>query len=258
VWVRILAGFGALNRLVDGAARERLAGIVRDAVGGPLLALGRVVRPGEDDLTSALRGDLFRAAGTIGDDPEVLEDARRIVAGTAGDDGPRDAAILAASVDIVAFHGDEVDFDTFIERWRAATTPQDEMRYLYALADFRDPALTARLHDMIRTGQVRTQNTALLLRRALLNRETGRDTWRFLTEQWDALNEALPSNSIVRLLEGITVLDLPEDVSAAQAFFADHPVPQGARTLAQLLERQRVQMALRQREADRLRALLAA
>src|SRR3712207_7032454 len=65
--------------------------MIRRPPRSPLFPYTTLFRPpGEDDLTTALRGDLFRAAGTIGDDPVVLEDARRIVAGTAGDDGPRD------------------------------------------------------------------------------------------------------------------------------------------------------------------------
>jgi puromycin-sensitive aminopeptidase len=253
VWVRIISGFTALHRLVDGPARDRLAGIVRDAVSGPLGALGRLPKPGEDDLTRQLRGDLFRAAGTLGEDSEVIDDARRIVAERG--DGP-DAAVLAASVDIVAAHGDEADFDTFAGAWRSAGTPQDEQRFLYALADFRHPELARRVQELVLSGAVRTQNAPYLLRRALHNRDHGRDAWRFITDNWDTLNQRLPSSSIVRMLEGITALDRPGDLAATRAFFAEHPVPQGAKTLEQLLERQGVQVALRQREADRLQRFL--
>ena len=54
------------------------------------------------------------------------------------------------------------------------------------------------------------------------------------------------------------LLDRPEQVTAAGAFFRDHAVPSGQRTLAQLLERQRVNVALRQREAPRPTAFLTA
>ena len=37
-----------------------------------------------------------------------------------------------------------------------------------------------------------------------------------------------------------------------QGFFAEHPIPQAAKTLDQVLERQRVNAALREREAERL------
>jgi puromycin-sensitive aminopeptidase len=255
VWVRLLSGFSSLRRLVTADARDRLAEIVVDTVAGPLETLGRVARTGDDDLTRALRGDLFRAAGTLGQDPVTVDDARRIAAGQT-DDVTVDAAVAAAAVDIVAAHGDEADFDHFVQASREAPTPQEEVRYLYALADFRDPALTERIHDLVRSGAVRSQNIPFLLRRSLINPETGRLTWRFIVEHWDFLNDALATSSVVRMLDGIPALDRPEDVEATGSFFADHPVPQGARTLAQLLERQRVQVELRHREADRLRAFL--
>ena len=42
-----------------------------------------------------------------------------------------------------------------------------------------------------------------------------------------------------------------------QGFFAEHPIPQAAKTLDQVLERQRVNAALRERESARLASALA-
>ena len=54
------------------------------------------------------------------------------------------------------------------------------------------------------------------------------------------------------MLGGITGLNTPELAADTAAFLADHPVPQGTRTVEQHLERQRVNVALRQREAGRV------
>jgi hypothetical protein len=43
-----------------------------------------------------------------------------------------------------------------------------------------------------------------------------------------------------------------------QGFFSEHPIPQAAKTLEQLLERQRVNADLRAREAEPLAAALTA
>ena len=51
---------------------------------------------------------------------------------------------------------------------------------------------------------------------------------------------------------GVTALDTPEMAADVEAFVAQHPVPQGARTIEQHLERQRVNVALRRRESERL------
>jgi hypothetical protein len=47
-----------------------------------------------------------------------------------------DPALVAASVNIVAATGTSADFDEFIRRMKNAPTPQEELRYLGALAEF--------------------------------------------------------------------------------------------------------------------------
>jgi aminopeptidase N len=134
----------------------------------------------------------------------------------------------------------------------AAATPQEEQRYLGALADFSDPDLMRRLLAMSITDEVRTQNAALLLRRALTNRENGELAWAFVADEWATINDRLPSNSIVRMLEGIRSLSAPTVAPRVFAFFEDHEVPQGDKSLAQHLERLEVNVALRAREGETL------
>jgi puromycin-sensitive aminopeptidase len=72
------------------------------------------------------------------------------------------------------------------------------------------------------------------------------------------LLDRFPSNTIVRMVGSVTMLTSPEVVADVQGFFSEHPIPQSAKTLAQLLERQRVNADLRAREADALATALAA
>ncbi len=102
--------------------------------------------------------------------------------------------------------------------------------------------------------EVRSQDAPFVLRRALINRERGPDAWAFLREHWDDVGERLPSNSIARLLEGVRWLSDPEVAADVAGFLEAHPVPQGARTIAQHLGRLAVNVALRDREASRLAA----
>ncbi len=60
------------------------------------------------------------------------------------------------------------------------------------------------------------------------------------------------------MVGSVTMLTTPEIVADVQSFFAEHPIPQAAKTLEQLLERQRVNAELRTREAEPLAAALAA
>ncbi len=256
VWQRIIAGFGSIDRLVDGDAGELFAENVHDAIGPALAGLGLTPLPADTDREKQLRADLIRAMGTLARDLEIQEEAKRTISVLQRDPELVDASIAAAAVDIVASIGDAADFADFRTLMAEASTPQEELRYLYALADFPEPELLAGFEAEILAGNVRSQNVAFWVRRGLTNRVLGRDVWTFVADNWDELVEILPSNSVVRMVDGITSLTHPEDVEAIADFFEANPIPTGTKTLSQILERQRVGAALRSRESARLRALL--
>ncbi len=252
VWQRIIGGFGQLKRLTSGEAEERLEEIAHDAMAPALANLGLAPSPDDTDQQRQLRGDLVRAIGTIANDPEIQEEAKRAFAMGRRNPELVDTSLMAAAVDVVAASGDETDFDDFIEAWKGAPTPQEELRYLGALNDFPEPELIQRIYKLILEGDVRSQNAPMLLRRALVNRDAGRQTWDFISENWDLLTDMFASSLMVRMVDGVTTLNHPSDVEMVSAFFAENEVPSGTQTLVQILERQRVYAALRERESERL------
>ena len=256
VWQRIVSGFSQLKRLTTGEAEERLAEIAHDAMAPALANLGLSPSPEDTDQARQLRADLVRGLGVVANDPEIQEESKRTVATGRRNPELVDTSLMAAAVDVVAASGDEADFEDFISAWKGATTPQEELRYLGALTDFPEPDLIQRVYELILAGEIRSQNAPMLLRRALVNREAGRQTWSFVAENWDQLTEMFASSLMVRMIEGVTTLTQPEDVAMVASFFQDHDVPTGGKTLIQVLEKQRVQAALRQREAGRLSEFL--
>jgi puromycin-sensitive aminopeptidase len=256
VWQRLIGGLRTLDTIVDGETRAALQQRV--------LALLQPARdrmrsePPTDDRGRQLRASLFESAAELGNDPEAAADARMLWNDELATPGSVDPALLVAAIDVIASRGDEQDFEAFWQRYRAAGTPQEELRFLGALADFDESDLFARLLAVTITDDVRTQNAPYILRRALHNRANGAQAWAFVRDNWDEINDRFPSNSIVRLLEGVRSLHDPAVADDVFAFFDDHVVPQGARTLAQHLERLRVNVALREREATAFsEALLA-
>ena len=248
VWQRMIAALGALDRLVEGDERELLQKRVRGLVAPALARLGDEPRTGESDRDRALRGALFEALGTLGNDPEARARARVLVdmGDLAGD-----AALRAAAVTILASHGGQSEFDEFQRRMTEATTPQETIRMLGALAEFPGEEQMRQLLNLTLTDSVRSQDAPLLLRRALTNRHCGAMAWHFIAAEWESLNQRLPSNSIARLLEGIRHLSDPAVAPEVFVFFETHEVPQGDLIVAQHLERLEVNVALRQRESAR-------
>src|SRR3546814_11739237 len=96
------------------------------------------------------------------------------------------------------------EVDAIIEGFRGGSTPQEELRYLYALSEVRDAEQMARVLELSMTPEVRTQNAPSLIGACVANRHNGALAWAAVEEHWDALNERFPSHSIVRMLHGIS------------------------------------------------------
>ena len=169
-----------------------------------------------------------------------------------------DPEVAAAVVNVVAATGGTDRYDRFVECFRTAPTPQEKLRYLYALADFRDEALMARTLEFLLGDEVKTQNAPFVLARCIANRDRGEQAWRFVREHWSLANAAFPDNSIVRMIDPVKTLIRGEQQADVAAFFAEHEIPQAAKTLQQVLERQRINVSLREREATPLSAYFGA
>ncbi len=258
VWERLIGALASLDRLVEGDARAALRMEVRRLARPAFDRLGMEPVGGESDRNRELRGALLDLIGILGNDPNLQVTARDLYAASVDRPGSVDPSLVAAAVGIIAATGGPEDFDAFVARFQAAETPQEELRFLTALADFDDAPSIDRLLAMSVTDAVRTQNAPYLIRRAMGNRNHGTRSWDFVRANWTVINERFPSNSIVRLLEGIRGLSKPDVADSVFAWFEDHEVPQGDKTLAQHLERLEVNVALRARESDRLAAHLVA
>jgi puromycin-sensitive aminopeptidase len=255
VWQRIAGALSMLDRILPDDARDRYQATVRALAAPALTRMGEHPAPGEPDRTRALRATLFELVGTTGHDDSVFARARALHDAFVADPESVDPELAAAAIGVIAERGGPTEFAMFRERTKAAENPQEELRYLYALARFHDPESFATALDLALT-EVRTQNAPFLLARALMNRTLGATAWDFVRRNWADINDRFPSSTIVRMLDGVKVLVAPEVANDVLAFFAEHEVPQGARTLAQQLERLRVNVALREREAAGLAASL--
>ncbi len=256
VWQAILGGLASLERCVEAAARAGIAAFVRDLTAGVAKSLGSVPSSGESDLTRSLRGSLLSSRGVLGRDAAAQERARELEAAARAGENV-DAALAAASVVTVAATGDVDDYERFVAHRKVATTPQEQLRYLYALSDFRIPELLERTVRMAFTDEVRPQNGPSLLARAIANREAGALAWRLVKERWDEVNERFSPTTIIYLAEAVRLLSTPELERDAHAFFARHPIPQSRKMLEQVLERQRIAVAMRARVAPKLEAQFA-
>jgi puromycin-sensitive aminopeptidase len=257
VWSSLLEGIRWCDRLLDAGPREHYRAWVRSLMGPVLERIGWEPRQGERDLTRSLRGTLMSAIAILGADPNAQALAREVEL-RARADGDEEPSLAAASIVIVASGGGPAEYDAYLKARTTARTPQERLRYLYALADFRDAVLFERTLDLSLTEEIRPQETPWVLTRAMSNREQGPSAWRFVKERWgDIVSRVAPSN-VVFVVDALPYLATPQLVDEAAAFFVEHPIPQSALQLQQLLERQRVNADLRRRAVPELQSFFSA
>ncbi len=251
VWQAIGIGLRGIGRLVDGDAyvafRARVATLVRpvldDVQWSPV--------EGEGGLRAKLRGLLLGMLAVLGDDPAAQKRCRALL-----DEQGADPELVAAATSAVAATCTDTDYERFLAAFHSATTPQEQLRFLYALAEFPEAAQVERTVEFAFSGEVKSQNAPFLVHRAIANRWHGELAWSMLRQRWAEANEKFPSNTIVRMIDPVKLLTRPEVAADVQSFFAEHPIPQGAKTLDQILERQRVNTAMHAREHERFAGAL--
>jgi len=252
VWATISSVLGALDRVLDGDGRTAFQSYVRALVGPALAHFGWEPADGESELSRQARQTVMTLLGTVGADPEVRARAREVHGSDSGDPN-----VLAACVAIVAATGTAEDHAKFLEVYRTSPSPQEQLRYLYALGAFPKEEQAQETLALTLTDAIRSQNAPFLLQLLLMNRDVHELVWEFVKGEWDAINARFPDNTIPRLLGGVTTLNTPELERDVEAFLAAHPVPQAVKTIEQHLERQQVNVRLRERESARLTEALA-
>src|SRR5580765_5296840 len=254
VWTTAIGSGHHLERILDDPQCATLAKRLRTLLGPAVARFGWTPRRGESDLESQLRGDLINALGTLGDDKGCQERARELFALYEKSPDIVERNLIPALIAIVAHTGTAADYDKFYGRFKKAETPQEETRFLFALANFRLPELIDCTLDLTINGEVRTQNSPYLMRGILLNKPARVKAWVFMKAHWEEMLRQYPDNAIPRMCEGIVGLATAELEADVRDFFARHPVKQGTKQMEQHLERLHVAVTCRERWRDLLRS----
>ncbi len=244
LWTLAAVGFDMASRALSPAQQPALVEQV-NAVFGPLYDhYGFDPIEGESELAPQVRATTVTMLGTLGERTDIRDEAvRRFEANELHGDLAR--AILR----VVAGQDRPGDYGTFLERYTAATTPQEQVRYLYTLGEFSDEATAL---DAARRcfDEFRNQDGPIVLGLMTMNAHTGPAVWRYVTSRWDEALEKFPPSTQKRLALGVNtfIADAPfaEEVAA---FHQSHPLAGDQRGVEQQIERMRVGL----RFADSLR-----
>jgi puromycin-sensitive aminopeptidase len=165
--------------------------------------------------------------------------------------------VLPAVIAVLAHVGGAERYEDFLRRFRAAATPQEEQRYLYALAGFRDSGLARQTLERAINGEIRTQDAPFVTRGMLMSVDAREIAWEFVKSHWDTMDRLYPKHGMRRLAEGVTGLATAALEADVRRFFAEKKPQFGGKVLAQYLEQLHVAVVLREREAAPLTDYLA-
>ena len=148
-----------------------------------------------------------------------------------------DANTLAATISVLSNNGDSNLYNEFLDLYLNSSTPQEEMRFLFALSSFQNIDNFINTLELSLSEKVRTQNAPYLLGQTLRNKKHFSVSWDFIENNWDKINDKFPENSIPRLLSGIRAITDDECSKKIKTFLNSNKVPQGQKTVDQHLEK---------------------
>ena len=249
VWGAVLGGAGMVGRhLVADPARVDFESWAARLLGPAAARLGWEPAAGESDNVRRLRGKLIEGMGRIARHPTTVERAREVYERWAARPGEVDPETAAAALLVTAAHSDSDDYDLFLERHLAAADPQLEQKYLRALTACDDPAAVDRTYGLLADGTVRGQDASWVMGALFANRRSGPYAWERFAGEWPRMASSVPPMTHSRMLSGLTALSQPDLAARIKDFFAEHPLPHAAASLAQNLERLTALSAMRERE----------
>jgi puromycin-sensitive aminopeptidase len=251
IWGAVGGVLALLDLISSEADLQALEPFVRRLAGSVWEQVGWESQPGEDERTAVARGRILLALAQVGRDPGVLEEANdRFSAHLAGET-VLDPDVVGAAARAAVATGSRETWQQVVEAYRHSDKPQEQLRYLYALAETPVPGLRLETLELMLGDEVRSQDAPYVVA-AVLSRQDQAQAWRWLESRWDAVVSRFPASLLVRMLEAVTSFVDPQLAQQVRQFCQTHDSGVAPIRLQQILERMDVTVAL----AARLRGTL--
>jgi puromycin-sensitive aminopeptidase len=234
-WGTLTNAVGYINRALPDEQRAGFVERVRSIFEPQYARLGWDPRSGESALTPQLRALVLLTLGTVCDDDAVRTEAlKRFDA----DDVSGDLA--NAVLRIVSSQDRPGDYETFLERYRGANTPQDAQRYLNGLRGFSEERVALDAAERC-FSEFRNQDASAEFGLLTANATTGPTVWRYMASRWDEVLAKFPPNTLSYTTRGIvTFINDAAFADEVEAFHESHPLAGEQKEVQQNVERMRV------------------
>ncbi len=218
--------------------RTQLATVLYREFNSIYTALGQPSKSDSFDRQQ-LRALLFETLGAA-KDPAILAEARQIAdrafAASGSKDKTLDPLLTDAAIAIASRNGDAALYDKVLASSKDSSDPGQQSDALRTLAHFTDRALVIRTLDYAVSGQVRNQDSWIVLAILLNNRETRDQTWTYIEQNWDKVHAQFTTNSGVRVVAATGSFCSVNQRDEVKNFFATHKVDASERTLSKAID----------------------
>ena len=244
------------NYAVRDATERPFARLVDDLYRPILDTAGWTSRDGDDTDVREKRTRAIAMLGFHARAKDVRDEAQHRVRDHLEGRERLNPDVAGTVVAVAATVGDNALWDRYVARMQQvqASDAQEEARFRQGLIFFEDPELGDRTAEAIFSPLIRMQDRGLMLIPMMQSRRTRAAAWKAVKKHWDADiagSELAPllKQGYVTAVSQLTQRGLAEE---AAAFLEAKKTPDIQETVAQSLERLRINTAAAERLADEL------
>ncbi len=187
VWDQVVNALTRLERLARGRSeRPALQSFGRAKLRPVFDRLGWDGNGSGDNDDALLRASLISALGEFGDG-ELLAEARRRFAGFLQDPQSLPSALRDPVIHLVGVGADRASYDTLLALARKTTVTTERLRYYYAAASARDPALARETLALTLTDELPSTIVGGVINAVASSGEQPDLAWDFVQKNFDAL-----------------------------------------------------------------------
>jgi aminopeptidase N len=230
--------FSEMNLLVGDNARAPFSAFVRDRLAHAKKQFGWSAVDDQSDLVKRERAQVLLTLGTLGQDKEIIAQARKLASEyfTHDDASAVESELFEPMLRIVAYNGNHEDFEKIEGLWQRSKTPERKNSALMALSMFQDPVLIEKTLKMSLTSKVERQDAPLLVA-AIMEESAGRgEAWEFVRKHIIRIAWRFPEHLMLNLVMAMNALDTQQQLDEVKDFFRKHPVPSQARGINKIIE----------------------
>ncbi len=247
-----------INRyLVNDADRPEFQAWVRNSLAPMMQRLGYTARGSDTPEDRQKRADLFRYLGEVGDDPDVIQQARVMVQKYMQDPTSVDPTLASAVVSVAARHGDAQLYSQYKAQMAKVKSPSLYYRYFYNLADFPGQAEIKETLESTLTPAVRGQDLYILIS-LLSNPNSQGAAWDFISKNFGQIQKKTGGGlgGVSVFLYGAQSFCSDQRAKDVKQFFAEHSFPGTERNQKETVESINSCVGLRDEQQSKLSAWL--